>query len=149
MRVLTRLPPHPNTHTKHPSFDKHTHQHALRVSNQKPSLVNGTAAAIRGCRRLHGLVLPLSQIHTARPSLLARARHVVHSPGDFAVRVRGFRLLRHRVFVVLLSVAPWTVNYIAITTLLMTSGQKPTKKHSVTQIRDHTLGDLEDVQGNN
>ncbi|KAL1315548.1 hypothetical protein AAHE18_16G267300 [Arachis hypogaea] len=109
MRVLTRLPPHPNTHTKHPSFDKHTHQHALRVSNQKPSLVNGTAAAIRGCRRLHGLVLPLSQIHTARPSLLARARHVVHSPGDFAVRVRGFRLLRHRVFVVLLSVAPWTV----------------------------------------
>ncbi|XP_020997121.1 uncharacterized protein LOC110280425 [Arachis duranensis] len=84
-------PPSP-THTKHP-FLRTSKQLALRLPRRrdpKPNFVAGTAAAVRGCLRLRGLLLPLSQRHTARASLLAPA-------GEAAVR--GFQLLRRRLAV--------------------------------------------------
>ena len=66
---------------------KHALSHSSpKVPNLKPSFVNGTAAAVRSCRRLRGLLLPLSQIHTARPSLclLRRASAAVCLPFTFA-----------------------------------------------------------------
>ncbi|XP_072054200.1 uncharacterized protein [Arachis hypogaea] len=89
-------PPSP-THTKHP-FLRTSKQLALRFPRRpdpKPNFVAGTAAAVRGCLRLRGLLLPLSQRHTARVSLLAR--RVIHSAGEVAVR--GFQLLRRRLAV--------------------------------------------------
>ncbi|XLT50917.1 hypothetical protein HN873_043521, partial [Arachis hypogaea] len=68
------LTPYP---TKHPLIQKTNTASPSSFPNQKSSFLDGTATAVRLCRRLRRLLLLLSQSHTARPSLIAQ--HVVHS----------------------------------------------------------------------